>query len=107
MIGQKHPGRAAVVLAIVALPLFTCCCIAQSSADSSYKTVQMSYDYGGSNKQTRQWRALMLALDKCHASGFNNADPAGPPQIMCMENGTDGCLSYHATQTYDCMGMGN
>jgi hypothetical protein len=101
-----HPGYAAV-LAIVTLPLLTCCCSADTSADSSFKTVQSSYDYSGDNRRTREWRSMMTALDKCHQSGFNNAEPAGPPQTTCMQGSIDGCSSYHATQVYDCVGMSN
>lgn len=50
----------------------------------------------------------MTAMDKCHASGFNNAEPAGPPETVCMQASPDnGCVSYHVTQVYDCIGMGN
>jgi hypothetical protein len=97
----------AAPLAFTILPLLTCCVSAQSSGDSGYKTVQASYDYVGDNKRTREWRAEMTALDKCHQSGFNNAEPAGPPQTTCMQGSANGCVNFHVTQVYNCFGMGN
>jgi hypothetical protein len=101
-----HPVYAMLLAALI-LPLLSCCGSAQSSSDSGYKTVQSSYDYSGDNKRTREWRALMTALDKCHQGGFNNAELAGPEQTTCMQGSANGCVSYHATQVYDCVGMGN
>lgn len=97
----------ATALAIAILPLLTCCGNAEPSSGDGYKTVQLSYDYAGDNKRTREWRASMTAQDKCHQSGFGSAERAGPPEEACMQGSQNGCVSYHATQTYDCVGSSN
>ena len=94
-------------LFVAALPLLTYGCGAGTAADAGYKTVEVSYAYDAQNQETRKWRALMTALDKCHAGGFNNAAPAKPPDLICTVTKADICTTYHVIQVYDCYGMGN
>lgn len=74
--------------------------------NSVYKVITVSYDYAGKDKSTRGWRAFMEALDRCHLSGYQDAQLAKAPQSQCKQLKENGCAQYHVTLDYDCIGMG-
>jgi hypothetical protein len=97
-----------------ALALLVCGCSSQPMAQNGgYKVVRESYDYGIpdqrnsiQDQRSQQWNSQSAALESCHQSGFTNAEPAAPPQTSCMSRSADSCTRWHATITYDCVGMG-
>jgi YecR-like lipoprotein len=80
-------------------------CTAQRS-DQGQVIVTVSYRYGESDESTRQWRALLNALDQCHLKGYKDAQPVSPPETICEKAGESSCLRFRATVSYDCFGMG-
>lgn len=71
-----------------------------------YKVVTVSYDYIGKDQTDRRWTAYMQALDRCHISGYQDAQLAAPPLSQCQEHSQNRCLQFHVTVDYDCIGMG-
>jgi len=81
-------------------------CAASRTGDDGYKVVQQDITYGLSDKRDREWRALMVAMDQCHQSGFTDAQPAAAPQVHCQDRDSGGCRRFSATLRWDCIGMG-
>lgn len=75
-------------------------------AHGEYATVTVSYDDASKDSQAKAWRVFMEALDHCHISGYQDAQPAGPPQRQCKAGDADHCSLFRVTLTYDCVGMG-
>jgi hypothetical protein len=88
------------------LVLAVCACAAAPAGDGGYKVVQQDITYGPHDRRDREWRALMMAMDRCHQSGFTDAQPAAAPQPRCLESGPGGCVRFAAHLSWDCIGMG-
>jgi hypothetical protein len=74
--------------------------------NGGYKVVRESYDYGAADQHSQQWNSQSAALEKCHQSGFTNAEPAAAPSTQCLEGADGGCRRWRASIAYDCVGMG-
>lgn len=74
--------------------------------DGGYRIVSMTVTYEVGDRRAREWDVLLKALDQCHSGGFADAQPAGPPETRCLENGPDGCRRTEARLSFDCVGMG-
>lgn len=79
---------------------------AQGCVGQGYAVVMVSYPYEESDKSTRQWRAFLDALDKCHNAGYQDAAPAAPAATVCEAAAENGCTRFRATALYDCYGLG-
>ncbi|HKD47689.1 MAG TPA: YecR family lipoprotein [Rhizomicrobium sp.] len=97
--------RLLIIPAILAaiLPALASCA---DGRNSQYKTVTVSYTYSGNDKQAREWRAFMDALDSCHLAGYQDALPADPPQQRCKVGDENNCSVFEAARNYECVGLG-
>lgn len=93
-----------VPLAFLALLPLAGCDTGQGTA--GYKVVAADITYGPADRRDQEWRALMKAMDSCHAGGYSDAQPDRAPQTRCIEQGPGGCTRYAAHLAYDCIGMG-
>jgi hypothetical protein len=93
--------KAIAVLFVPAAVMAAQCCVGQS-----YAVVTVSYQYDESDQSTRQWRAFLNALDKCHNAGYQDAAPAAPAATVCETVAQNGCTRFRATISYDCYGLG-
>jgi hypothetical protein len=91
---------------VLAATLFVWGCAQQGGTEQGYRVVQVSYQFEADNRQTREWRALLHALDECHLHGYQDAQPVGPPQTICQETVAQKCVRFQASVSYDCIGMG-
>jgi hypothetical protein len=101
-----YATRNASRLAALILGLAICACAARHTGDDGYKVVQQDVTYGPNEKRDREWRALMVATDECHQSGFTDAQPTAAPQTRCLDIGESGCVRFSAHLSWDCIGMG-
>lgn len=100
------PGSGRILpVAALSLLLLAPACTAPDK-DDGFRTVSMTVTYDANNRRTREWNALMKALDQCHSGGFADAQRAGPPETRCLESGPDGCRVTEARISWDCIGMG-
>lgn len=104
MTGMCNAGRKPSVWLIIVGSLAVQGCAI--GGNQGYATVTASYEYARPDRSAREWHAFMNALDRCHIAGYQDAQPARPPLIVCKNSGETGCNLYHATQEYDCIGMG-
>jgi hypothetical protein len=81
-------------------------CAPQQADDNGYRVVSQDITYGPNDRRDREWRALMAAMDRCHAGGFGDAQPAAAPETRCLETGPGGCTRFAAHLSWDCIGMG-
>lgn len=102
MSAARNASRPAALILVLAI----CACAARHTGDDGYKVVQQDVTYGPNDRRDREWRALMVAMDECHQSGFTDAQPATAPQIRCLEIDEGGCVRFSAHLSWDCIGMG-
>ncbi|HSS15305.1 MAG TPA: YecR family lipoprotein [Rhizomicrobium sp.] len=95
-----------IFLLAALLPLAACAPQQTNDADNGYRVVRMDITYAPADKRDREWRALMVAMDRCHQGGFTDAQPAHQPETRCLESGPDGCTRFAAHLAWDCIGMG-
>ena len=67
--------------------------------------VKVAYAYAVDGKSASAWRAFMIALDKCHNEGYQDAYPAGQPAVSCDRSSGNACVHYIANASYDCVGL--
>jgi hypothetical protein len=79
-------------------------CAAQTAAKQDY-AVKVSYKYAANDQSASAWRAFMIALDKCHDEGYQDAYPAGQPRASCERSSGNTCIHFAADATYDCVGL--
>jgi hypothetical protein len=92
-------------VAALSMLLFAPACSAPGKNDS-FRVVSATITYVAQDRRTSEWNALLKALDQCHGGGFADAQPAGPPETRCLQNGPDGCRLTQAHLSWDCIGMG-
>ena len=89
--------RATLDVAIAAAALAFAGC-----ANQGFKVVSVTYECADLNRQTSEWRALLMAQDQCYFTGFEYAQAVGPPQIA----GDDAASGEHrATRYFNCVGL--
>lgn len=81
-------------------------CAGPGADNQEYAVVTVSYQFAGSQESARQWRAFMNALDICHVKGYQDAQPASPPERICKRRSGGRCVLFEVTLSYDCIGMG-
>jgi hypothetical protein len=79
-------------------------CAAQNTA-KEYYAVKVSYAYAANGQSVSAWRAFMVALDKCHNEGYQDAYPAGQPAADCDRSSGNVCVHFVAHASYDCVGQ--
>jgi len=82
------------------------CTTEETRVSQRYQTVKVSYAYKPNDKSTSEWRASLLALDKCHNDGYQDAYPVGRPAVICAQSAAGECTHFQASAAYDCVGMG-
>lgn len=60
----------------------------------------LTYDYGGQHRLAAERRAAQEMQDSCYFSGYQYAEPEGPPKILRV----DGGQRLQATQSFSCVG---
>ena len=95
----RHPAALSLLLLVSA-------CAGPENADGGYSTVQADITYDANDRRTREWDALMVALDRCHDRGYQDAQIASAPETRCLENAPEGCRRTQAHLVWDCIGMG-
>jgi hypothetical protein len=79
-------------------------CAARNAAKEDY-AVEVSYAYATNGQSAGAWRAFMIALDKCHNEGYQDAYPAGQPIADCDRSSGNVCVHFVARASYDCVGQ--
>ena len=79
-------------------------CATQTAAKQNY-AVNVTYQYAADDQPASAWRAFMIALDKCHKEGYQDAYPAGQPVGSCDRASGNACAAFTARQSYDCVGQ--
>lgn len=79
-------------------------CAPQTAVNRDY-AVKVSYEYAMNDQSASAWRAFMIALDKCHDEGYQDAYPAGQPRTSCDRSSGNGCIHFVADASYDCVGL--
>ena len=95
-------GLSGLLVMVVLLPLAGCA----SDPAGQDATAQVSFDYTRADRQNREWRGLLTAMDRCHQQGYRDAWPKGTPVSTCRQVEGDACTLYHERAAYDCVGMG-
>ena len=91
-------------LAALTMLLLSSACAPGS--DTGYRVETADITYGPNDRRDKEWRALMTAMDSCHAGGFADAQPDKPPVTRCLESGAKGCTRFAEHLAWDCIGMG-
>lgn len=101
-----HAPRPFRHLAALSALLLVSACAGPENAGGGYSTVRADITYDANDRRTREWDALMVALDRCHARGYQDAQIASAPETRCLENAPGGCRRTRAHLVWDCIGMG-
>ena len=96
--------RKTVLLMIASAALFSGCA-SQTRGDRDY-AVNVPYAYAPADRSASAWRAFMIALDKCHNEGYQDAYLVGQPMTNCDRSSGNACVHFAANASYDCVGMG-
>lgn len=96
-----RPQRAHGLIAVL-VSLALAECASGNLADRGYTVISVTYQYTDENRLAREWRALLTAQDECYTSGFQYAQPTGPPQIISDRGMT---AEHRATRSFYCIGF--
>jgi uncharacterized protein YceK len=93
------------IITIAAAGLSGCAAHKVARQDQEF-AVTVSYVYDANDQAANAWRAFMIALDKCHNDGYQDAFLVGPPAARCDRSSGNTCVHFAADASYDCVGLG-